>query len=93
MKYIVSPSAALKEKYIVPSRWGAEFDEEDRIITILLLCIPRVMGINIWYDSDEEPLVNHVTRSGKVYHPTEKDMVKAKDVSKEVTIKENEHAA
>ena len=54
-----------------------------------LLDAPYVMGINIWYDSDEEPSVNYVTRSWRVYQPTEKDMVKGK----EVTMKESEPIA
>ena len=48
------------------------------------------MEFNIWYDSDEELSVNHVTRSGRVYQSIEKDMVKGKEVSKEVTMKESE---
>ena len=51
-----------------------------------------MMGINVWYDSDEEPSFNHVTRSGRVYQPTEKDMVKGKKVAKEVATKESEPA-
>ena len=60
----------------MPSGWGDEFDKEDKIITVPLLDAPCVMGINIWYDYDEEPLVNYVTRSERVYQPAEKDMVK-----------------
>ena len=48
------------------------------------------MRINIWYDFNEEPSVNHVTRSGRVYRLAEKDMVKGKEVVKEVTTKESE---
>ena len=50
------------------------------------------MGIDIWYDYDEELSVNHVTTSGRVYHPVEKEMVKGKEVAKEVTVKESEPA-
>ena len=78
VKYTAPPSAALKKGDIMPSRRGNEFDKEDEIITVLLLDWPRVMGINIWYDSDEELSINHVTRSGRVYQPTEKDMIKGK---------------
>ena len=48
------------------------------------------MGITIWYDSNEERSINHVTRSGRVYQPTEKNMVKGKEVIKEVVTKESE---
>ena len=44
----------------------------------------------MWYNSDKEPSVNHVTISGRVYQPTEKDMVKGKEVAKEVTTKKSE---
>ena len=73
----------------MPSGWADEFDKEDELITVPLLNRPCVMGITIWYDSDEEPLVNHVTKSGKVYQPAEKNMVKGK----EVAIKESEPTA
>ena len=51
------------------------------------------MGINIWYDFDEEPTVNYVTRSGRVYQPIEKDIAKEKEVTKEVATKESEPIA
>ena len=51
------------------------------------------MGINIGYDSNEELQVNHVTKSGRVYQPTEKDIVKGKEFSKEITMKESEPIA
>ena len=38
----------------MPSGWGEEFDKEGGIIRIVQPLNPRVMGINIWYDSDEE---------------------------------------
>ena len=38
----------------MPSRWGEEFDEEDGTISIVQPPNPRVMKIDIWYDSDEE---------------------------------------
>ena len=76
MKYTIPPSAALRRKYIVPSRCGDGFDEEDRIVTTLQPLELAVMGINVWYDSDEEPSVNHLTRSGRLYQPIEKDMVR-----------------
>ena len=89
VKYTAPPSAALKEKNIIPSGWGDEFTKEDEVITIPLSNTPCVMGINIWYDSDEELSVNHVIRSGRVYQLAEKDMVKGKEVAKEVATKES----
>ena len=38
----------------MPSRWENEFDKEDEMIRIVQPLNPRVMGIDIWYDSDEE---------------------------------------
>ena len=78
MKYTTLPLTALKEENIIPSRCGDEFAKEDDVIIILMLDATCVMGINIWYDSDEKPSVNYVTRSGRVYQPTEKDMIKGK---------------
>ena len=93
VRYTAPPSTSLKEEDIVPSRWGDEFDKEDEIITVPLLDAPCVIGINIWYDSDEEPSVNHVTKSRRVYHPTEKDTIKGKKIAKEVATKESEPTA
>ena len=76
----------------MPSRCGDGFDEEDGIVTTLQPLELAMMGINVWYDSDEETLVNHVNKSGRVYQPIEKDMVKGKEVAKEVTTKESESA-
>ena len=49
-----------------------------------------MIGINVWYDSDEEPSINHMTISGIGYQSVEKDTVKGKEVTKEVTTKESE---
>ena len=76
----------------MPSRCGDGFDEEDGIVTTLQPLELAIMGIKVWYDSDEETSVNHVTRSGRVYQLIEKDMVKGKEVSKEVITKESESA-
>ena len=67
VKYIIPPSAALRRKDIVPSRCEGGFDEDDGIVTTLQPLEPAMMGINVWYDSDEKPSVNHVTRSWRVY--------------------------
>ena len=87
VKYIAPPSVVIKKEDIVASRWGDEFDEEDEVVTIPT---PSIIRINIWYDFNEEPSVNHVTMSGRVYRPAEKDMVKGKEVTKKVTTKESE---
>ena len=89
VKYNAPPSTALRRKDIVPSGWGDKFGEEDGTITTLQLLEPVVLGINMWYDSNEKPSVNHVTKSGRVYQHTEKDMVKGKEVAKEFTAKES----
>ena len=39
---------------IVPSGWGEEFDEENRMIRIVQPLNPRVMRIYMWYDSNKE---------------------------------------
>ena len=67
VKYISTPLATFKKEDIVPFGWVDEFGEENEVITIPLLVMPCVMGINIWYDFDEEPSVNHMTISGRVY--------------------------
>ena len=54
MKYTDPPLAAFKEKDIVLPRWGDMFDKEDEIIIIPLPYALCTMGINIWYDSNEE---------------------------------------
>ena len=54
VKYSAPPSVYVLVENIVPSRWGEEFDEEDGIISIVQPPNPRVMKIDIWYDSDEE---------------------------------------
>ena len=84
VKYTASPSASLKKGDIMPSRWGDKFDKEDEIITVPLPNMSCVMEINIWYDYYEELSVNHVTRSGRVYSPAEKDMVQGKEVAKKL---------
>ena len=84
MKYTTPPSVAFKKEVIVPSRWGDEFDKEEEIITVPLSNVLSTIGINIWYDSDKELLVNYITRSGRVYQSIEKDMVKGKEVAKKV---------
>ena len=38
----------------MPSGWGEEFDEEDGIIRIFQPPNLQFMGVDIWYNSDEE---------------------------------------
>ena len=41
----------------MPSGWGEEFDEEDGIIRIDQPSTFQVMGIDIWYDSDDPEII------------------------------------
>ena len=54
VKYSAPPSAHVLVENIVPSGWGEEFNKEDGTISNVQHQHPRVMEIDIWYDSDEE---------------------------------------
>ena len=54
VKYSAPSTTHILSKDIMPIGQGEEFNEEDRIIKIVQLLNPRVMGIDVWYDSDDE---------------------------------------
>ena len=57
VKYSAPPSAHVLTKSIVPSGWGEKFDEEDGMTKTDRPSTLQVMGIDIWYDSDDPEII------------------------------------